>query len=213
MEKEDKAVIIIDTSAMAQVASEVLAENGQITFGFLSEEESEHNTELLDAVVLGSPKDDGYLKYIGQKSDVFVGYIEPDKRKEYTEFLKKRRKVTSKNVFHAKSTLSKSATFGHGVLINAGSIIQPNCEIGDGVFVQSNSVIETNTVLGAYCNVGSLAVIGNNSKIGGGTIIGNGVVIMPNTVIGKNCYIAPGSMVFGKIGDNKKIHGNPAKEM
>jgi UDP-3-O-[3-hydroxymyristoyl] glucosamine N-acyltransferase len=109
--------------------------------------------------------------------------------------------------------------------------------IGDNVEIQSNSVIVKaffpldDTVIGEYTKIDSLVEIAHGCKIGkrclitggtvvaGATIISDDVFVGPNstitnrTTIGNSAFIGIGSVVIGKVSENKKVFGNPARSL
>jgi acetyltransferase-like isoleucine patch superfamily enzyme len=104
--------------------------------------------------------------------------------------------------------------------------------LGDHVVVAAGAMVlgEGGVVLGDYTHVGPGVVITSQYgdatspmvtstpaikvapvRVGRGTWIGSRSVIMPGVTLGDRCVVAPGSVVFGRFGDDVTLSGNPAR--
>lgn len=108
-------------------------------------------------------------------------------------------------------------------------LIHEYVSIHDNVVI--NRAVMGSTEVGAYSKIDSFAMIAHGVKLGrnnmvcgcasiaGSTIIGNDCWIAPNTsimnklTIGNNVFVGIGTVVIRNIADNKKVFGNPSKEL
>lgn len=78
---------------------------------------------------------------------------------------------------HPLAVVSKNATLGRDIAIDALAYVADGAELGDGVVVHAG------------------AVIGRNSRIGTQTVLYQNVTIGERAVIGANCIIQPGAII------------------
>jgi sugar O-acyltransferase (sialic acid O-acetyltransferase NeuD family) len=116
-------------------------------------------------------------------------------------------------VIHSSAKISKYASIGSNCLIMAGVVIIHNAKIGDNVIILPNTVIHHDTQIGDYTCIGSNVVVAGFTTIGESCYIGSGSNIINNIEIGTKTIIGMGTNVIKSIGENKKIVGNPAREI
>jgi len=178
-------VIIIGVNPIGKAAFDIFIQNEILMYCFLDEDESLHGQELFDIAIMGSPKDDGFLKYIGKKCDAFVAFSDQKKRRKWVNLLEKRRKVLPKNAIHPKSSISQYARIGEGNFIDAGVYIGANTEVNNFCSIQPNASIASDCHLEKYINIGANAAISERVTIGENALIGAGSIIMPGISIGR----------------------------
>ncbi|MCS6821280.1 MAG: NeuD/PglB/VioB family sugar acetyltransferase [Microscillaceae bacterium] len=116
-------------------------------------------------------------------------------------------------IIHPSAKISKFATIGINCLIMAGVVITHNAKIGDNVIILPNSVIHHDTEIGDNTCIGSSVVVAGFGKIGENCYIGSGSNIINNALVGSNTLVGMGTNVVKSVGENKKIVGNPAREI
>lgn len=208
---EIKPVIIFGAHGLGKVALDIFKSNDVVVYGFLDEDTKLHNTEIDFVPILGSPDDDGFLKFIGQKCDAFVASDDNRYRKSITEMLQDRRKVVPANAIHYQTYVSSSAQFGHGNLINAGSNLGANVKIGSHCLLHAQVTVDYDVRLGDFVQIGAGSIIGAGTTVEDGAFIGTGVVVVSGITIGKNARIGAGSVVAESVAQNATVFGNPAK--
>ncbi len=206
----DNPVIIFGVNGIGKAAMEIFNSHGIVVYGFLSEREEDHNTEIGDISVLGDPDDDGFLKLIGKKCEAFVATDDNALRKKQVKMLNERRKVMPTNAVHATATISKSAHIGHGNFVNAGAFLGADAEIKSHCIVHSRAVLDHEVVLEDFVQVGAGSVLNSGVKVAEGAFIGSGVTIVSGVKIGKNARIGAGSVVISDVGAGETVFGNPA---
>jgi len=206
-------VTIFGATALGRAAKEIFESNDIVVYCFLDDNETLHNTEIDDVAVLGSTEDDGYLKFIGKKSEAFVAVDDNELRKGIVKMLKERRKVMPTNAIHQSSEISKSAHIGHGNFLNMGAKIGSNAKIGNHCIVHTNSVVDFNAELGDFVQIGAGSVINSEVSIEDEVFIGTGVTVVSGIKIGKGARIGAGSVVIADVESGETVFGNPAQKV
>lgn len=209
----EKPVIIFGANALGRAALEIFQSREVIVYCFLDDEESLHGKEIDTVTVLGSPSDDGFLKYIGKKCEAFVAVESTEERLDLVKMLNERRKVQPVNAIHNKAIVASSAELGYGNFINAGTVIGAGVIIPSHCVIHSNVTVETNVELKEHVQLGAGAVVGANAKIESNVLVGSGAIIGPGLTIGKGAQIAPGAVVMRDVKAGKTVVGNPAQEI
>ena len=209
----DNPVIILGANYLGRAAKEIFEGNNNVVYGFLDDIKRLHNTQIDEASVLGSTDDDGYLKLIGKKCEVFVAIDDNKLRKNLVKMLQEVRHVQPVNAIHRSAIIARSASIGHGNFIDVGVMA------GAGVNIGNHCLINANVVLGVECSVGNFVQIGAGSIINTGVVIeedafiGSGVVIISGITIGKGARVGAGSVVIAPVKAGETVFGNPAEKV
>lgn len=207
----DNPVMIFGVGGIGKAALDIFKSNGILLYGFLDYEASLHGTQVDDVQVLGSPEDDGYLKYVGRKCEAFVALDHMKQRKSVVELLKTRRKVMPVNAIHQSAFISETATMKHGTFINAGVTVGAFAEIGNHCIIHTHATIDHEVRLDDFVQVGAGTVINAGVVIAEGTFVGSGVTIVSGVKVGKNANIGAGSVVIKDVKAKETVFGNPAQ--
>jgi sugar O-acyltransferase (sialic acid O-acetyltransferase NeuD family) len=206
-------VLIFGAGSVGKAAAEIFNQNEVLIYGFLDDKTDLHNKEIGTVTIMGNTDDDGFLKFIGGKTEAFVAIKNREDRKRIVSMLNERRKVMPVNAIHRNSVVSEDSSIGHGNLLNAGVIIGPFCSIGSHNIVQMGVKVEPNTKIGDFVEIGTGANISSRVTIEEGVFIGAGVTIVAGITIGKNARIGAGSIVIEDVAENTTVFGNPAKKI
>ena len=206
----DKPVVIFGAGDLGRAALEIFESNSVITYCFLDDDSSLHNTEIDNVSVMGSTDDDSILSVLGKKTEAFIALDDNRIRKKLVETLKEDRKVVPVNAIHSTAQISQSASIGHGNFINNRVVIGSGAEMGSHCLLNSGAVIDHNCKLGDLVQVGAGSVLGSGVQVADEAFIGTGAVIVPGIKIGKNSRIGAGSVVVEHVEDNQTVFGNPA---
>lgn len=117
------------------------------------------------------------------------------------------------NLIHPTASLSKKISLGDGNFIARNASINPLVSIGNYCILNTGCIIEHECILGDGIHIAPGAVLAGNVIIGDGSFVGANAVIKQGIKIGKNVIIGAGAIVLKNVLDNKKVVGNPAKEI
>lgn len=210
----NKPVIILGAKNLGKIALEIFQSHKIDVYGFLDDDEKLHNQQIGTISVLGSTDDDGFLKFIGQKCEVFVATDDTKLRRKLVEILKERRKVMPINAIHAQAIISVvDCSIGHGNLLDARATLNAGVHIGHHNIIRVGAIIDYNAQVADFVHIGAGAVVGDNVKIAEGAFIGAGAVIVSGVSIGKNARIGAGSVVIRSVEANETVFGNPAEKV
>jgi len=206
-----KPVIIIGAGGLGKLALDIFELNGSAVYCFLDEDKELHNTEIGEVSVLGSPDDDGFLKYIGKKCDAFVAVDDVFYKKSLIELLNDRRKVMPANAVHPQAIVSATASLGYGNLIAAKSVVSTGVNIKHHCLINAGAVIDYNVKMHDFVQIGAGAIINSGVEIEEGAFIGSGAILVSGIKIGKNARIGAGSVVVKSVEEEETVFGNPAQ--
>ncbi len=206
----ENPVIIFGAGNLGKLALDIFSTNEVLVYGFLDENVKLHNTEISETMVLGDVLDEGFLKFIGSKTEAFIAVEDILLKKKLVEVLLEKRKVQPVNAIHPKAIVSEEAEIGHGILLGPGSVINHGVIIGNYVTINSNVTVDTQSTLGQFVEIGSGVTIGSEVKIEEGVFIGAGAIIVSGISIGKKARIGVGSVVIDNVKEGSTVFGNPA---
>lgn len=112
-------------------------------------------------------------------------------------------------LIHKNAIKADSAVIDKGVLVAAGSIINPEAKIGELCIINTSSVIEHEVIIESGVHIAPHATILGNAFIGENSFIGAGSVVLQGVKVGRNCIIGAGSIILKDIPDNSIVYGNP----
>ncbi len=193
------------------MALDIFSSKGIIVYCFLDEDEALYNTEIGNVTVMGSTKDDGFLKFIGHKCEAFVAIEDAKQRRKTVKMLNERRKVMPVNAIHEKAVISENAWLGHGNFINAGVVVNTGAKVPSHCVLHSGALIENDVELGEFVQIGAGSIVAAKARIGSGVVIGPGATIATGVTIGKDAQIGPGSVVLQDVEEEDVVFGVPAK--
>lgn len=206
----EKPVIIFGSTGIAKAALEIFNSNNIVVYGFLDDDEKNHNTEVNTVSVLGATDDHGFTKLIGQKCEAFVATDDNATRKECVEYLIETRKVMPMNAVHQTASISESFNIGHGNFVNAGAVLSNDAKMGSHNIINSKVIIEQDVEIGDFVQIGAGSIINAKAVIEDEVFIGSGVTIVAGVKIGKKARIGAGSVVVGDVKKGQTLFGNPA---
>ncbi|HSI89986.1 MAG TPA: acetyltransferase [Adhaeribacter sp.] len=209
----ENPVIILGAQQTGINALDIFNSNNVVVYCFLDDDAQLHQTEIHNVPVLGSTDEDEYLKILGKKCEVFIAIDDTSVRKSMAAKLKEDYQQVPVNAIHKYSYVSEQAWLGHGIMVNAGAVVQANSKIGDNCFIHANAVVEAGATLGEYVNIGAGAIINANAQIADNAFIGSGAVIVGGVKIGKKARIGAGSVVVADVPANQTVFGNPAQKV
>ncbi len=205
--------MILGAKGLGKVALDIFDQNNVLTYCFLDDDESLHNTQIGEVAVLGGLGDSEFLCYAGDTCEVFVALDEKEYRKSVVEELVEQKKVMPVNCFHPQARISSSAVVGHGNLINGGATIGAFAKVGNHCLINSNALVDFESTIGDFVQLGAGSVVGSEVTLEEGVFVGAGAIIVSGVTVGKDARIGAGSVVIADVGEGETLFGNPAKSV
>ncbi|WP_445749691.1 acetyltransferase [Polaribacter sp.] len=163
------------------------------------------------------------LNYLGfEGNDLFTGWNEDFDfilgigdnaiRVKVAQLIKSKNKQIQ-NVIHPTASIGQHVTIGEGNFIARNVSVSPLASIGNYCILNTGCIVEHECIIHDGVHIAPGAVLAGNVTVGENTFVGANAVVKQGVVIGKNVIIGTGSVVLKDILDQKKIAGNPAKEI
>ncbi len=205
MAVSEKPVAIIGYSGHAYVLIDIFKLSGRSVTAYCDQEHKTNNPYQLD--YLGREQDvlDQLKKY-----DYFVAIGDNKIREKICTYLNDKLLRPAINAIHPAAVLADTVKTGNGVMVSAGSLVNPMTVIGNGVICNTGCIVEHECIIGDFVHIAPGAVLCGNVKIDHGSFIGANSVIRQGITIGKQVIIGAGSVITKDISDNTTVWGNPA---
>lgn len=105
------------------------------------------------------------------------------------------------SVVHPSAVIAKNVTFGEGVQIMAGCVLQPEVILGDNVIVNTGATVDHHCDIGSHSHVAPGVTLSGNVQIGAGSHLGTGAVVVHSVQMGRNSFVRSGAIVVDQIPD------------
>jgi len=115
------------------------------------------------------------------------------------------------DIIHPTACLSPSVSYGQGLQILAGAIVNTCAQLGDNVLINSRALVEHHCTIGNHTHIASGAVLCGACQIGRSVHVGAGAVINQGISIGNGAIIASGAVVIADVPADSLAVGVPAK--
>ncbi len=210
---DNKPVIILGAGTVGKLVLDIFNSNEQLIYCFLDDNKELHGTEINDVSILSDCDDKGYLKFVGNKCDVFIASDDNNYRKSTVKTITKERKVMPVNAIHNLANVSPLAEIGYGNMIGMGTQVNAYVSLANHSIIHSGVTIDAEAKIGNFVQIGIGSNIGANVEIEDGVFIGSGVTIVQGVKIGKNSRIGIGSVVIADVKAEDTVFGNPASSV
>jgi sugar O-acyltransferase (sialic acid O-acetyltransferase NeuD family) len=205
----DKKIILSGYSGHGFVVAEA-AHQSNMPLLYYSEY-NELNTNPFGLYYLGFEGNDSFEGW-NEDFDFILGIGDNAIRVKVAQLIKSKNKKIS-NVIHPTASIGQKVTIGEGNFIARNVSVSPLVSISNYCILNTGCIVEHECVINQGVHIAPGAVLAGNVTVGENTFIGANAVIKQGVVIGKNVIIGAGSVVLKDILDQKKIAGNPAKEI
>ena len=206
-------VIIVGAQQLGKTALDIFLSNSIVVYCFLEDNPELQHKEVNNISVMSSSEDPEFLKLLGKKCEVFVAAEDTASRKTTVNLLKEEYQVVPVNALHKFSAISENAWLGHGILVNAGAVINTNVKVGDHCIILSNAVIEADATIADFVQIGAGAIINAGVTVEEQAFIGSGAIVVAGVKIGKKARVGAGAVVIADVPANTTVFGNPAKKV
>lgn len=88
-------------------------------------------------------------------------------------------------------------SWGFGVQIMAGAIVQPGCTIGNNVLINTGAQIDHDCTIGDHCHIAPGAILCGNVTIGSDSFVGAGAVIVEGVTLPEGSFVPAATLVVG----------------
>ena len=150
-------------------------------------------------------KCDSFLVAIGDKHG--------GKRCEIANLLKSKYQLKAISLFHQKSFVCNTSTYGDGLIMMPGSIVNSFTNIGNQCIINTNASVDHECKIGNGVHIMGGAVITGRVKIGDYATIGSNATILPDLEIGSGAFVGAGAVVTKNVNDSDIVIGVPAKKI
>ena len=117
------------------------------------------------------------------------------------------------NVIHPTAIVSDSCILGECVILYPFSLVSDNAVVEDGCIINMYSSVAHDSLVGSYSTISAHCDITGMCRLGNNVFMGTSSHMIPSSRIGDNAYICAGSTVMGRVKENTKVMGNPAKKL
>jgi sugar O-acyltransferase (sialic acid O-acetyltransferase NeuD family) len=202
-------VAVIGYSGHGFVAVDILLHAGYKVIGYFDREEKTYNPFSLP--YLGKETDSQAAALLKENS-YFIAIGDNVLREKIYQQLSQQA-GNAVNAIHLSAVISNSVKLQDGIMIAAGTVINPLVQVGKGVICNTSCSIDHECVIGDFSHIAPGAILCGNVTIGHRSFIGAGSVIKQGITIGSNVMIGAGCVVVKDVPDNSVMIGNPQKEL
>jgi sugar O-acyltransferase (sialic acid O-acetyltransferase NeuD family) len=210
--KNKQKIILVGCGEHARMIIDNLEEQGEFElFGLTTNLDTEVGTRVYGYPVLC--KDEDVKELLTVEKDIsgyFLGVGVKRMRIRYDVYTIFDRLLSPVNIIHPAAIISKHATLGRGILVEAFTKVANGAVIGNHVIVNSFSAVNHDQQIGENVLIaGNVSMAGKS--IGAHSIIADGASIAFKKTVGRNCIIGDGAVITKDIPDNSIAYGSPAK--
>ena len=202
-----KKLLMLGAKGVAKITIEAAEAGGMFSQIALLDTYADYDN-LLSYPIIG--KCDDFEKYREEFSHAYVCMADSKLRKEFTQKLVEAG-FNIPNIIHPRAYVSRHATLGMGVVLDANVTIGPDSKIGDGCIFHGGTSISHDNEVGEYCFFAYNIATNGSVRIGDNTFVGASSCIKNDVNIGNNVLVAAGSVVIEDVPDNVMVAGVPAK--
>lgn len=109
------------------------------------------------------------------------------------------------------SVIHSKESWGEGVQVMAGVILQPNVAVGNNVLLNTGTIVEHDCNIGDHACLAPRATLSGSVNVGSNAYIGSGAVVIQGLSIGHDAVIGAGSVVIRNVAPGTTVVGNPSK--
>jgi sugar O-acyltransferase (sialic acid O-acetyltransferase NeuD family) len=199
---KDKKLIIVGTSAFADIAYEYFEFDSQYTVvAFAAERDFvDCNTKFGLPVVAFEDLSDLYSPD-DHSIYVAITYIKLNRVRTRLASIAKKKGYELASYISSNAFVWKNVKIGEHSFIFENNVVQPYVNIGQNVVIWSGNHIGHHSKIGDNCFVSSHVVISGYCEIGANTFLGVNATISNNVNISLNNWIGPNSLILQNTQD------------
>lgn len=201
--------VIIGYSGHAYVVLDAAQKSGLQVLGYTEKEERIQNPFELE--YLGFEGDENFDGW-GKGYEFILGIGDNRIREKVAQLIVgKQEKLQS--VIHPSADVGLKVEIGDGTFVASGTMVNSLSKIGKTVIINTGAIVEHECEIGDFSHIAPGAVLAGNVKVGYRSFIGANTVIKEGVRVGNDVIIGAGTVVLKDVADNKKLVGNPAREI
>jgi sugar O-acyltransferase (sialic acid O-acetyltransferase NeuD family) len=201
--------VIIGYSGHAYVVLSAAHMCGLQVVGYAEKKERTHNPYEL--FYFGYEEDENFDGW-GKDYEFILGIGDNRIREKVTNLILTKSEIL-RTVIHPSAIIESRVEIGIGTFVALGAMINSLAKIGKSVIINTGAIVEHECIIGDYSHIAPGAVLTGKVKVGDRSFIGANAVIKEGIQIGDDVIIGAGTVVLNDVLDNKKLVGNPAREI
>ncbi|MCO5141918.1 MAG: acetyltransferase [Oligoflexia bacterium] len=208
-----KKYIVLGAGGHAKVLIDLMKKSNLEIEGVLDLDVSKRGSNILGVPILG---DEENLKKRGPKTVFLVNGLGSIKNTEPREKLFKKYfdlGFDFPNIVHPSAVVAEDVSFGFGVQIMAGVVVQSGTCLGNNVILNTRVSIDHDCNIADHVHIAPGCVLSGDISVGLGSHIGVGATIIQGVSVGSNALIGAGAVVLKNIKDKEVVVGVPARAL
>jgi sugar O-acyltransferase (sialic acid O-acetyltransferase NeuD family) len=201
-------LIIIGAGGHGRDVLDTARASGWAIEGFIDDAPGVHGTRIDDVPVLGG------ISWLLEHHDGISAVIaigNPRAKERLDSVLSRSGASMSRPIVHPTAWVSPRAELEEGVVVFAGSSLQPGVRVARHAYVYTVSTIGHDTTIGRFACLHPGVQVGGEVSVGEGCFIGIGATILPRVRIGAWTTVGAGAVVIDDLPANVTAVGVPAK--
>lgn len=208
----DEKILLYGGKSQALIAWEALREQGR-DVAFIFDPMLDRPYFPFDGA-FGHDKET-LAKFLAEATDflVCIGGEHGLARVKISETLKGRFGLRPLDLISPDAIVIPSATYGEGVQIMPGSLLDKRARIGDYTILNSSCTVGHECVLGKGVHIMGGADVAGRGTVEDFASIGLNATIVPDVKIGEAAFIGAGAVVLNDVPSYTVVAGNPARKL
>ncbi len=204
-------LVIWGASGHAIVVADIVRLQGKYQLvGFLDDiNPDRHHTKFCGSTILGGAEQLDTLPAMGVEHLIF-GFGNCEARLKLAEVVHKKGFVLA-SAIHPSAIIAGDVNLGAGILIAAGTVINPRTCIGENVIINTSASIDHECVIEDGVHICPGVHLAGHVTVGRGAWVGIGTTVIDHVTIGAGSLIGAGSVVLDDIPQGVVAYGVPAK--
>lgn len=202
-------VILIGTGGLGRETLWALRRNDtekRAVLGFLTNERSQHGTEVCGAPVLGPES-----WVVGRRDVAAICCIgDPRARQRVVNGLGKQG-VRFTTVIHPSVEMSEHVVLGAGCIVGARAVLTTQVILGEHVVIGVGTIVSHDARLEDFATLAPGVILAGHTTIASGAELGAGACVIPGKTVGRGARVGAQSVVIRDIPANTVVAGRPAK--
>lgn len=115
------------------------------------------------------------------------------------------------NVISPRAAVSRAVTWGHGIVVMSGAVINADTHVGDGAIINTGATVDHDCRIGAFAHIAPGCSLAGTVSIGEGAFLGVGCKAIPGITVGAWSMVGAGSVIVRDLPEHCTAYGVPAR--